>query len=75
MATDVEYELEAIKAEMRSIISELEDISRGVRNDFVGVGNDLCSNCIDRAVSQYYNVLGKLNRINLAEFDLTQLVT
>ena len=57
-------ELEAIKGELRSIISELESISNGVRRDFVGIGNAQCANCIDRVVSNYRTVQKKLNNLD-----------
>lgn len=57
-------ELESIKRELNSIIGELEDISKGVRKDFVGIGNDKCADCIDRVLNQYYAVRRKLNNLD-----------
>ncbi len=57
-------ELESIKRELNSIISELESISSGVRNDFVGIGNEKCADCIDRVLNQYYYVRRKLNNLD-----------
>ncbi len=56
-------ELSSIISELYSIIRELESISYGVRNDFVGLGNDKCADCIDRVISQYYYVKRVLNNI------------
>ena len=56
-------ELNSIMNELRSIILELESISKGVRNDFVGIGNDKCADCIDRAIEQYNGVYRNLNNI------------
>jgi len=64
MNQSARYELESIKGELNSIISELEDISRGVRKDFVGIGNDKCADCIDRVLNQYYVVRNKLKYLD-----------
>lgn len=58
------YELESIKSELDSIISELSDISWGVRNDFVGIGSDKCANTIDGVIEQYKGVKRRLNNID-----------
>ena len=57
-------ELASIKRELNSIISELEEISAGVRNDFVGIGNERCADCINRVLNQYYVVRRKLNNLD-----------
>lgn len=57
-------ELQSIKNELNSIIRELEDISRGVRNDFVGIGNTQCADCIDKVLNNYYVVQRKLNNMD-----------
>ena len=40
-------ELESIKAELASIINELEDIAAGVQKDFLGIDNYKCSFAIN----------------------------
>lgn len=57
-------ELAAIKRELNSIISELESISMGLKNDFKGIGNEKCASSIDRVLSHYYSVRKKLNNID-----------
>lgn len=57
-------ELEAIKRELNSIISELESISIGLKNDFKGIGNERCAASIDRVLSHYYTVRQKLNNLD-----------
>lgn len=64
MDSGARNELASIKRELNSIIGELESISRGVRNDFVGIGNDKCADCIDRVLNQYYYVRRKLNNLD-----------
>lgn len=64
MNASARNELESIKRELNSIISELESISWGVRNDFVGIGNEKCSDCIDKVLNQYYYVRSKLNNLD-----------
>ena len=57
-------ELEYIKKELRSIISELDSISDGIRKDFTGIGNVQCANCIDRVANQYRAVKRKLDNLD-----------
>ena len=57
-------ELAAIKRELNSIISELESISIGLKNDFKGIGNEKCAASIDRVLSHYYSVRKKLDNID-----------
>lgn len=57
-------ELESIKRELNSIIKELESISYGVQNDFTGIGNDKCAECINSVLNQYYFVRRKLNNLD-----------
>lgn len=64
MDAKAKNELQSIKRELDSIIRELEDISDGVRRDFVGIGNDKCADCINRVLSQYYQVRRKLNNLD-----------
>ena len=64
MDASARNELASIKRELNSVISELEEISAGVRNDFVGIGNERCAECINRGVNQYYVVRRKLNNLD-----------
>lgn len=57
-------ELNSIKRELSSIISELESISSGVQKDFVGIGSEQCSNCIDTVISRYRTVRTRLDNID-----------
>lgn len=50
--------------ELRSLIKELRDIEWGIRNDFSGIGEQLCGDCIDKIADKYEGVLGRLNRVN-----------
>ncbi len=64
MDASARNELASIKRELNSVISELEEISAGVRNDFVGIGNERCADCINRVLNQYYVVRRKLNNLD-----------
>lgn len=64
MDSSAKAELASIKSELNSIIRELDDISDGVRNSFVGVGNDLCANCIDRMTAQVTRARNILNNLD-----------
>lgn len=52
------------QSELRSIISELQDIEWGVRHDFEGIGQDLCGNCISKISEKYEGVLRRLNSVD-----------
>ena len=66
MSSSARNELDSIKTELNKIISELERISGGVRKDFIGVGNDKCSDCINSVIRQYYVVKNKLNSVDVS---------
>ncbi len=57
-------ELSSIKYSLNWVISELEDVSRGIRGDFKGIGNEICSDTIDNVLQQYYYVRKKLNNLD-----------
>lgn len=61
MDSGARTELDSIKAELNSVIRELESISAGVRIDFQGIGNDKCADCIDKVLDGYYLARRKLN--------------
>ncbi|NMB33473.1 MAG: hypothetical protein GX992_04440 [Clostridium sp.] len=44
MKASAQTELYLIKQELGSIISELEGIENSIRNEFEGIGNDICAN-------------------------------
>lgn len=52
------------RSELRSIIGELRDIEACVRSGSVGIGQDLCADCIERIASKYDNVLWRLNNVD-----------
>lgn len=52
------------KSELRSIISELEDISAGIRRDFSGIGESHCADCLDSVIDRNEKALNRLNRVN-----------
>jgi len=63
--------LDDCRRELQSIINELRDIEWGVRQDFTGIGEDLCGNCIDKIADKYDGVLRRLNNVDynkIAEF-------
>ena len=64
MDASTKAELESIKRELRSIINELDEISRGVKKDFVGIGNERCAACISQVAEKYREASRKINNIN-----------
>ena len=67
MNAAAEQELQGIKDSLRGVIRDLQEISRGVRYGFTGIGNDLCANCIDRVIEKYQGVLTKLNNMKIPD--------
>lgn len=66
MDANARAELESIKRELSSIISELEDISQGIRKDFVGIGNLRCAACLDSVISNYRRARKKLYNLDIS---------
>ncbi len=57
-------ELYSIKAELLRIINELEDIERGLRNDFSNIGTEKAADCISKVIKNYRTVKRKLDNID-----------
>ena len=56
--------LDQVEAEIRAIIAELNNISNEIRNDFSGIGQEMCANCIYEVAEHYRRrVLPKLNQM------------
>ena len=62
-------ELESIKAELASIINELEDIAAGVRSDFQGVGSEYCAQALEETADGYTKAKRYLEQINAGRYD------
>ena len=60
-------ELNSIKRELTSIISELESISYAVRHEFVGIGSEKCSDCIDSVINRYEYVKRQLDNMDTSK--------
>ena len=56
--------LEACRGELQSIIRELRDIETGIRNDFSGIGQEMCANCVNQLIGHYGRQLTTLNNVN-----------
>ena len=56
--------LNSCKAELRSIIGELNSIEAGIRSEFSGIGEDLCADCISGVIRKYEYVLRRLERVD-----------
>ena len=64
MDANAQRELYEIKIELRNIINEMRSISSGVRRDFSGIGNEKCSDSINKVIDQYTYVQRKLDNID-----------
>ena len=62
-------ELKEYRRELRAIISELENLERGIRHDFKNVGNDKCADCIRSVINKYQSALRTLNSIDASVLD------
>ena len=56
--------LNECKNELNAILRELRDIEWGVRRDFVGIGQDLCGDCINKIADKYDYVSRELSKVN-----------
>lgn len=65
MGANEQNELESIKRELQRIINELDSISRGVRKNFEGIGNERCASSISAIADDYRRLKRQLDRINL----------
>lgn len=57
-------EVENIKMELRSILSELESIKNGVRSDFKGVGSEVCAKKLQNVVDRLSKARGALGTMD-----------
>lgn len=64
MAYNPEYELYLIRKELKNIISEIESISWGVKNDFKGIGSERCANSLSNIANQHKKTLKKLEKLD-----------
>jgi len=60
-----QQQLNAIKKDLQSIINELEDIAKGIKKDFEGIGNELCASAISAEVERYREAKQKLDKIDI----------
>ena len=67
MKASAKMELESIKSELNAIIREMDDISGGLKRDFVGIGSEQCARCVDRVNEQYRLVKTKLESMNTTQ--------
>lgn len=67
MKASAKMELESIKSELNAIIREMDDISSGLKRDFVGIGCEQCARCVDRVNEQYRLVKTKLENMNTTQ--------
>lgn len=65
--------LSSCRAELQSIINELNSIEDGIRTDFSGIGQNMCADCIGSATAKFQKVLNDLYNVDynrLAEWIL-----
>lgn len=62
-------ELRECRAELKSIIRELETLENRIRNDFKNVGNVQCANSIHSVIEKYRSALSTLNSVDASVLD------
>lgn len=62
---DTKNRINNVRSELRSIVSELEQISHALRTEFKGIGSELCSDRIDDAVKKYKKAITKLDNVDV----------
>ena len=60
-----QQQLNVIKQDLQSIIDELEDIARGIKKDFEGIGNEQCASVISEEAKRYLEAKQKLDKIDI----------
>jgi len=63
MDASTRRELNNIASELQSIINELEDIADGIQYDFKNIGNERCSQVVERVAERYRDVKKRINNI------------
>lgn len=58
-------EVNAMINELHSIITELSDISRGLRTEFQGIGSERCASSIDTVIGNCATVKSKLQNMDM----------
>lgn len=56
--------LNQCKSELRSIISELEQIEAGIRAEFKGIGQDICADAVSSMAEHYRYVQSRIENID-----------
>ena len=51
------------------VLVELDDIAQGIRSDFIGIGQDLCSDCIGVIAEKYSKALTRLYNVDLSKYE------
>jgi len=64
MPNNLSSDITTIKVELQKVINELESISKGIRQEYEGIGNVECANCLDKVIDQYELAKSKLNSID-----------
>lgn len=62
-------QLREYRAELKSIIRELETIEQHVRHDYSNVGNVQCADSIKSVINKYKRALGTLNSVDASVLD------
>lgn len=62
-------QLREYRAELKSIISELETIERHIRSDYSNIGNVQCADSIKSVINKYRSALSTLNSVDASVLD------
>ena len=67
MAQRVDVKLENVKAELRKIIEDIEELAQYIQYSAEGIGTDICAARMREVANEYRGALAKLNKVDLSE--------
>ncbi|MBE5938945.1 MAG: hypothetical protein E7266_00985 [Lachnospiraceae bacterium] len=63
----VDVKLENVKADMRRLIVDIENLAQYVQYSAEGIGSDVCANKMRAVAASYRVALNELNKVDLSE--------
>jgi len=67
MAQRVDVKLENVKAQLRKIIVDIENLAQYIQYSSEGIGTDICAAKMRAVANEYRVALSNLNKVDLSE--------